>query len=110
MGEKTTTETRRTQRLHREEFRLGHHQQDRSVNGLAGCFVHLFSEAEWAHIGPDLLDVSETFGLGATLSLIVPARCVLSVCRPDRILIFMIDDNSVDCFVFLFVSIHILSP
>src|SRR5690242_15960882 len=64
---------------------------------------HLLAQAEWPHVGPHFLDVSETFGFGSDFPRIVPTGRVLSILWPDRILLLVIDHDFVDSFVFVFV-------
>ena len=59
-------------------------------------FVHLFPEAERAHVRPDLLDVGETLLLQALLARVLPASGQVPVSKPYRVLLLVIDNDFVD--------------
>src|SRR5215212_8361607 len=74
---------------------------------IAFCFrllFHLLAETERPHVGPDFLDVSQTFFLRAALAGVVPAKRILPVGGPDRVLLLMVDDHFVDGVVFSVVT------
>src|ERR1700730_7438795 len=69
-------------------------------------FVHLLSQTERPPVCQIFLDVGEALFFGSAFAGIVPAERVLSIGRPDGILLFVVDDYVVDCRVFSFVAIH----
>ena len=72
---------------------------------------HLDAEAQRTHVGPDLFDEREDFVLRAGLAGIAPAGRIRLVRRPDRVLLFVVDDGLVDGLVFCLVrSAHLFSP
>ena len=71
-----------------------------------GPVLHVLAQAERPHISPDFLDVVETLGFQAAFAGIEPAQRVFSLLGPDRILLFVIDDDFVDRSVFFFVPIY----
>src|ERR1700722_4137872 len=58
--------------------------------------VHMLAQAQRSHVGPHFLDVSETLVLRPAASRFAPARGYVSPVRPDRVLLFVIDDDAVD--------------
>src|SRR4051812_22147695 len=83
---------------------------------LARCFgllvtrlFHLLAQTQRAHVSPDLFDVCEAFGLRARLARIVPPERILAVGGPNRILLFVIDDDLVDGCVFSLIQTHRIS-
>src|SRR5215210_1729164 len=68
--------------------------------------LHLLAKREGAHVSPDFLDVVQALLLRAALADVVPAQGVLTVGRPDRVLLFVIHDHLVDRGVFFFVPTH----
>src|SRR5262245_11222949 len=78
-------------------------------------FRHLFhflSEAERSHIRPYFLDESQTLGLRADHTDVLPAQRNLFVIRPDRVLLLVIYNNSVNSSVFLIrvMPTHTIKP
>src|SRR5690349_2726480 len=65
-------------------------------------FLHLLSRTEWSHIRPDFFDVGEAFLFRARLAGIVPPEGVFAVGGPDRVLLFVVNDNFVNGFVLSF--------
>src|SRR5262245_47565637 len=72
----------------------------------AGVVGHFLPQAQRSHVGPHVFDVVETLGLQSSLTDLDPPERKLSVSRPDRILLLMIDDYRVDRSVFAFVIAH----
>jgi hypothetical protein len=72
---------------------------------LTSSLFHLFAEAEWSHVSPHFLDVFKAFRLGTAISCISPTERIISVGRPDGILLLVIYDHFVKCGVFFVVSI-----
>jgi hypothetical protein len=76
--------------------------------------LHRFAQAQRPHVGPHRLDELQTIDLLALLAGVVPpgrrraARRVRAVCRPDRVLIFVVDDYTCKLRVFLIVVTHLL--
>src|SRR6476646_6811129 len=71
---------------------------------LQSLFLHFLSQAEWTHVCPNFLDVSQALFFCAALACILPAQRIFPMGRPDRVLLFMVKHNFVDCLIFLFVS------
>src|SRR5262249_37593434 len=53
-------------------------------------------QAERTHVRPDLLDIRQAFLLRALLPPVGPARWILAIGEPDRILHLVVDDDLVD--------------
>ena len=68
--------------------------------------LHLFPEAQRPHVSPNLFDIGEALVLFPVFACITPAKSILALGRPNRILLFMVDDDLVDRRVFSFVSTH----
>ena len=68
-------------------------------------FLHPLPKTERPHVRPDLFDVSQTFGLRPALPRVLPAERVLAIRRPDRVLLFVVDDHFVNRRVFSFVHL-----
>src|SRR5262249_14416789 len=49
------------------------------------------SQAAGPHVGPDTLDVIEALLLRTALAGVVPSRRVLTIRRPDRVLLLVVD-------------------
>src|SRR5258708_16578550 len=78
---------------------------------LALHLFHLLAQRQRPHVGPDFLDVGQALVLRAALADVVPAERVLAVRGPDRVLLFVVDDDLVDRVVFaLFPIAHDPSP
>src|SRR5262245_20618020 len=60
------------------------------LRALLRRLLHPLPQAEWSHIGPYLLDVSEALLLRTALSYVFPAERRLLILRPDGILLFMV--------------------
>jgi len=73
---------------------------------LLRCF-HLLAQAQWPHVSPYFLNESQAFGFRSTFPGSEPAERIISMVGPDRILLFMVDDNFVDGSVFLIMAIHV---
>src|SRR5689334_11686638 len=71
---------------------------------LQSLFLHFLSQAEWTHVCPNFLDVSQALFFCAALACILPAQRIFPMGRPDRVLLFMVKHNFVNCLIFLFVS------
>jgi hypothetical protein len=56
---------------------------------------------------PDFFDIRQTFSLRPTFPCISPTRRVLTICRPDGILFFMVENYLINSFIFLFISIYL---
>src|SRR5260370_42595661 len=67
---------------------------------LALHLFHLLAQRQRPHVGPDFLDVGQALVLRAALADVVPAERVLAVRGPDRVLLFVVDDDLVDRVVF----------
>ena len=63
--------------------------------------VHLPAETERPHVGPDTLHVLEALVLETTCTNAPPPQRVGQMRRPDRILLFVVDDDFVNGRVFL---------
>src|SRR5215208_7226538 len=70
--------------------------------GVLRHLFHLLSQAERPHVRPYFLNVSKALCLGPDFSDIIPSQRILSIFRPDGILLLVIDYNFVDGFVFIF--------
>src|SRR5262249_33830720 len=86
------------------------HERTYSVPRVPLRVFHPLPEAERAHVGPHFLDISKALVFGAGLSGGVPAEGVLAVCRPDRVLLFVVHDNLVDRRVFAVFRTHDRPP
>ena len=73
------------------------------------ALIHFPSQAERPHVGPHFFNISQAFGLGTGLACSRPAKREYPFGRPDRVLPFMIDYDSVYSRVFRVVTIHIAS-
>src|ERR1039458_9425603 len=73
------------------------------------ALIHIPSQTERSHVGPHFFNISQAFGLGTGLSCSRPARRKSSLGGPDRVLVFLIYNDSVCCRVFPVVTIHIAS-
>jgi hypothetical protein len=60
----------------------------------------LATEAEWAHVGPGLVDVVKTFLLGTARALVTPPGRQILINGPDRILLFVVDHHAVKLAIF----------
>src|SRR5215472_12820542 len=65
-------------------------------------FFHPFAQAERPHVCPHLFDVGEAFLLRPALARLPPSRRQVSFGRPNRILLFVIDDDGIDRAVLVF--------
>src|SRR5689334_12149556 len=72
-------------------------------------FSHALTQAQGPHVAPRFFDVFETGGFSAGFAGIPPAEWILTVSRPDGILIFVIYNGLIDRRVFCFrvVRIHV---
>src|SRR4051794_15708635 len=75
---------------------------------LARLLFHLLAQTQRPHVRPNLFDVREALRFRARLARIVPTKRVLTIGRPDRILLFVVHHNFVDGSVFSFVATHFL--
>src|SRR5262245_52959080 len=75
----------------------------------AGGALHFLAQAQRPHVRPHLLDVGEAFGLGARLARVAPARRVLAVRGPDRVLLLVVDHDLVHGLVVVFFARHVSS-
>src|SRR5262249_20907564 len=57
--------------------------------------IHLLPEAERTHVRPDLFDVRQAFVLGPLPARVLPARRILPVREPDRVLHLVVHDDLV---------------
>src|ERR1039458_2119635 len=73
------------------------------------ALIHFPSQAERPHVGPHFFNISQAFGLGTGLARSRPAKREYPFGRPDRVLLFMIYNDSVCCRDFPVVTIHIAS-
>src|SRR5215813_1312621 len=71
---------------------------------------HLLPQAQRAHISPNFFNIFQTFLLQTTFADILPAKRILSVGGPYRILLFVIHNDLVDGSIFLFLSVHRCLP
>src|SRR5206468_8751301 len=75
---------------------------------LFSFFHQLFPEALSSPNTPDFLDVGQTFCFRTSFASILPTQRIFPLCRPDRILLFMIHNDLVNRIIFsLF---HTVSP
>src|SRR5215207_7675658 len=83
-------------------------QKRRNYRLLSTCgsLVHLAAEAQWTHVGPNLIDIGEALGLQSLLTHIAPSGGILTIRRPDRILFFVIDHYFVGNGVLIIGSTH----
>lgn len=68
--------------------------------------LHLLPQTERPHVGPHLFDMRQTFCHGPAFACIGPAKRIFLVCRPDRVLLFMIQNDFVDSIVLRVVGVH----
>src|SRR5437879_1099158 len=66
---------------------------------------HFFAQAERAHIYPGLFDIGQALILGAFFANLAPTQWRLTINKPDRILLFMINYNLIGIFI-LFLMWH----
>ncbi|WP_446007706.1 hypothetical protein [Aestuariispira ectoiniformans] len=69
--------------------------------------VHCLAKAQRAHVSPDFFDVIQAFLLGALKTITAPPVGDLAIYWPDRVLLFMIENNSV-AKIFIHISTHTL--
>src|SRR5262245_1224437 len=74
--------------------------------GFARVLLHLFSQTQRSHIGPHFFDVCQAFRFQSTLANVLPTERILSVRRPDGVLLFVIHHHFIDGGVLLLVSVH----
>src|SRR5712671_1815621 len=82
-------------------------QQHHPALALPESLCHLFAQAERSHIGPDFLDVGQTFALGSLFAYFPPAQWRGPVSKPDRILFLVVDDHLINSLVLFFISWHV---
>lgn len=58
-----------------------------------------------AHVDPDLINIRQTFRFNAASAHICPPQRILSPGRPDRVLLFVIDEDFVDRLVICTIDI-----
>src|SRR4051794_23179812 len=92
-----------------DEAERGRESSPRTRSGLTRL-LHFLAQAERTHVGPDFMDVGEALRLRTRFAGVVPAEWKLAAGRPDRVLLFMIHDHSVDGGVFPFIIGHRGSP
>src|SRR5687767_7164907 len=71
--------------------------------------IQTVSEAQWARVGQDLLDVRHALRLLPFATRVGPAGRDLLVLGPDRVMLFVIDDDPVHGRVFFVVCRHSVS-
>lgn len=79
-----------------------------------GAFIvsrlHLLTEAEGAHVGPDLFDVVEALLLAALRADVLPTGGQLAIREPNRLLFLVIDDHQISTIVLVFRPAHCHLP
>ena len=63
------------------------------------CLMRTFAVTEdfsLIHVGPDFRDMSQTFGLRAALIRFPPSQRILSIGKPNRILLFLVQNDFVE--------------
>ncbi len=78
----------------------------RHAPGLVRSALHGLAQAEWPHVGPYSFDLGEAVRLVPNSAFSTPACGQIGfVCGPDRVLLFMIDDNAESAF---FIHVYLL--
>jgi hypothetical protein len=49
--------------------------------------LHFLPQAKWPHVRPDLFDIGQAFFPAAAFPYIFPPQSILSMRRPDRVLL-----------------------
>jgi hypothetical protein len=71
--------------------------------------LHLFSQAQRSHIGPDFFDIGQTLRFRPRLARISPAQRILSIRRPDGVLLLVVHHHLIYSRVLAFVVLsHVL--
>src|SRR5438128_6217799 len=68
--------------------------------------LHLLSQAERPHVGPDFFDIGQAFRLRSALAHVVPAQRVFTIRGPDRVLLLVINYYLINRSVFALVLNH----
>src|SRR6185369_787482 len=67
----------------------------------------MLAQAQRSHVSPDLFDVLQTFGLHTGFTGVKPTECILAIGRPNRVLLFVVEHNFIDCLIFCVISVHL---